>query len=198
VHFWGRGFKDCFLKAIGQKIGNAKTSTKEKLLALASEGDIPNRLMLLAYFCRQPRGVALRGSPQRRLLEIDTSKEDELLRKKVSEEEFERVHALYLSFARRLRASRVWRSLPDYSSGISDLAAVDALAPIRATAEPTPTSLETPKRKRSCHAAGGPAKSRRIASDSEASTAAGTGAASSPSESETAGSWQPQLAARAL
>jgi len=200
VHFWGRGFKDCLLKAVGQKIGNAKTSTKQELLTLASQGDIPNRLKLLAYFCRQPRGVTLRGSPPGRLLEIDTAKEDELLRRKVSEEELQRVHGLYLRFARRLRAPRVWRSLPDYGSGISDLTAVDALEPIRATAEPAPAPPEAPKLKRRSggRAAGGPAKrARRAASDSEASTAASTGAPPSPSASEAAESGPSPPAARA-
>lgn len=193
VHFWGRGFKDCLLKCVGQKIGNSKTSSKEELLRLASEGDVPNRLKLLAYFCLQPRGARLRGDPRHTLLKVDRAKEDELLQKKVSGAEFETVRALYLRFVRRLRSESVWASLPDYSSGISDLTAVEALEPIRA---PVPRARRRPLELRS----GGEAcslpaaKSRRMAGDSEDSTAAGTpsesAAAGTPSESEAASGCQ--------
>jgi hypothetical protein len=62
VHFWGRGLKDCLLKVVGQKIGNSKTSSKEELLQFVAEGDIPDRLKLLAFFCRQPREVFLKAN----------------------------------------------------------------------------------------------------------------------------------------
>jgi len=121
---------------------------------------------------------------------LEGAKEDELLQKKVSGAEFETVRALYLRFVRRLRSESVWASLPDYSSGISDLTAVEALEPIRA---PVPRARRRPLELRS----GGEAcslpaaKSRRMAGDSEDSTAAGTpsesAAARTPSESAAAG-----------
>merc|ERR1711874_954411 len=81
VHFWGRGFKDALLKVVGQKIGNSKTSSKEALMKHIADGDIPNRLKLLAFFCRQPCNVLLKAKSHGTLLEIDYAKEDELLGK---------------------------------------------------------------------------------------------------------------------
>merc|ERR1712029_1240258 len=91
VHFWGRGFKDVLLKVVGQKIGNSKTSSKEELLRLIAEGDIPNRLKLFAFFCRQPRIVPLKSKSACTLLEIDVAKEDELLSRKLQQTEIESI-----------------------------------------------------------------------------------------------------------
>lgn len=140
VHFWGRGFKDVLLKVVGQKIGNSKTSSKEELLQLSSEGDIPNRLKLLAYFCRQPRTVPLKAKSSCKLLEIDVAKEDELLGRKLLAPEFDLVHKVYLCFADRLSSKKLWATLPQYGSGIGDLGLVDHLEPIRAIPlQPTPS-----------------------------------------------------------
>merc|ERR1712125_246429 len=89
VHFWGRSFKDVLLKVVGQKIGNSKTSNKEELMQLTAEGDIPNRLKLMAFFCRQPRTIPLKAKSRCTLLEIDETKEDELLGRKLQGYEFE-------------------------------------------------------------------------------------------------------------
>lgn len=152
---------------MGQEIGNSKTSSKQQNLQLAAEGDIPNRLKLLAFFCRQPRVVPLKAKNSSKLLEIDAAKEDELLWSSISKVEFDLIRSLYLSFVRQLRSSKVWATLPDYNSGISDLTAVDALEPIRATAKrtrlPKRDSNRLPDSSR-------PAKRIRSGSDSEAST----------------------------
>merc|ERR1712151_1461307 len=76
--------------------------------------------------------VPLKPASRRTLLEIDTAKEDELLGRKLQGFEFDTVHKMYLSFARRLRSRKLWATLPQYGTGISDLQAVDALEPIRA------------------------------------------------------------------
>lgn len=132
VHFWGRSFQDVLLKVVGQKIGNSKTSNKDELLELAALGDIPNRLKLLAFFCRQPRDVVLKDKLDRKLLEIDVVKEKELLERKLENDEISLVHKVYLSFVRRLRSPKLWSSLPRYGTGIGDLHLADALEPIRA------------------------------------------------------------------
>jgi len=143
VHFWGRSFQDVLLKVVGQKIGNSKTSSKDQLLQLVDEGDIPNRLKLLAFFCRQPRVVPLKPKVNCKLLEIDVLKENELLERKLKRSEVASVHKAYQSFACRLRAPKVWASLPQYGTGISDLHAADALESIRAV----PQRLVTIKRR---------------------------------------------------
>lgn len=181
VHSWGRGFKDCLLKVVGQKIGNSKTSSKEQLLHDVSDGDIPNRLKLLAYFCRQPRCVPLKTSkPKHTLLAIDEVKEEELLSRKIQPSEFDLAHKVYLSFARRLRSRKLWATLPRYGTGIGDLALVDHLEVIRAT-----PVRATPSKRRTWDAAADttPAKRPRTSSaDSDMSTAAETPSDRSDSE----------------
>merc|ERR1711972_298056 len=136
VHFWGRGFKDALSKVVGQKIGNSKTSSKEDLMKHIAEGDIPNRLKLLAFFCRQPCNVLLKAKSHCTLLEIDYAKEDELLSKRLQGHEFEMAREMYLSFVQRLRRRKVWAALPTYvGTGISDLQVVDELEQIRAVPE---------------------------------------------------------------
>merc|ERR1711972_733129 len=136
VHFWGRGFKDALSKVVGQKIGNSKTSSKEDLMKHIAEGDIPNRLKLLAFFCRQPCNVLLKAKSHGTLLEIDYAKEDELLGKRLQGHEFEMAREMYLSFVQRLRGRKLWATLPTYvGTGISDLRVVDELEQIRAVPE---------------------------------------------------------------
>jgi hypothetical protein len=135
LHFWGRGFKDVLLKVAGQKIGNEKTSNRKELLHLASTGDIPVRLKLLAYFMLQKWSRASVEKVQQvpQLLQCNQALEEKLLRKYINKMQFKKIRALYLSFSRRLYEPQVSKMIPDYGTGANDLEIAQVLSTIPAT-----------------------------------------------------------------
>lgn len=104
LHFFGRTFNDTLLKVVKHKItGSAlSSSSKEELLALLEQSDIPVRLKYIAWLavCRKHQFL---DNVQEEVLKIDYKLEQAMLERYLTPEQITQTHIAYQHFKHMLK-----------------------------------------------------------------------------------------------
>lgn len=118
IHFWGRSFLDQLTKGLGQQLHNRAGEDLEEVRRMTSEGNVPERLRMLAFLMNLDRNMTVDVSAD--LLTIDHDLEkfiaSELLQSSVTsvEEDAGKIHDVYAAFKNHVAETMSRDEYPKY------------------------------------------------------------------------------------